>query len=52
MRHCHYCGHALATYRGILLNEKQPNERFFCNAEHLKSYADTHPKENLPMIND
>ncbi|WP_228141148.1 hypothetical protein [Moraxella sp. HMSC061H09] len=29
VRHCHYCGHALATYRGILLNEKQPNERFF-----------------------
>lgn len=52
LRHCHYCGHALATYRGILLNEKQHNEWFFCNAEHLKSYVDTHPKENLPMIND
>ncbi|MFB6348123.1 hypothetical protein ACFBZI_01470 [Moraxella sp. ZJ142] len=50
LRQCHYCGHQLATYRGILLQKNQENERFFCNDEHLQSYADTHPDENLPKV--
>ncbi|WP_049236651.1 hypothetical protein U0021_06730 [Moraxella canis] len=50
LRHCHHCGHELATYRGILLNEKQHNERFFCNDEHLSAYADAHPEEHLPSV--
>ncbi len=37
IRKCSYCGHTLATYRGIL--EKQgENEYFFCNDEHKKVF--------------
>ena len=37
IRKCSYCGHTLATYRGIL--EKQgESEYFFCNDEHKKAF--------------
>lgn len=52
MRRCHHCGHKLATYRGLLFHENQSNERFFCNDEHLTSYASAHPEEALPVDNE
>lgn len=38
LRRCDYCGHELATYRGILQNAEQ-GERFFCNDEHQALFA-------------
>ena len=35
LRVCDYCGHSLATYRGIL----QDDGKFFCNDEHKNSYS-------------
>lgn len=37
-RNCSYCGHSLATYRGVLRDENTPNERFFCNYEHEAAF--------------
>ena len=37
IRICDYCGHSLATYRGILQTDKQ-DERFFCNDEHKNAF--------------
>lgn len=37
IRKCHYCGHELATYRGIL-EEVDGKERFFCNQEHQTAF--------------
>lgn len=52
LRRCHHCGHELATYRGLLLHENQSNERFFCNDDHLASYALAHPEEGLSVSDD
>lgn len=38
LRHCHHCGHELATYRGILTTNEQGDELFFCNDEHQAAY--------------
>lgn len=39
IRQCDYCGHELATYRGIL-HKRADDERelFFCNDEHERGY--------------
>lgn len=44
LRHCDYCGHELATYRGILEEcseqevEAQKRYYFFCNEEHQRAF--------------
>ncbi len=60
MRRCDYCGHELATYRGILQTDITglDSERihFFCNHEHQAAFynGETYrPDENydgLPVI--
>lgn len=37
IRTCDYCGHSLATYRGILKKDESA-ECFFCNDEHHLAY--------------
>lgn len=36
-RTCDYCGHSLATYRGILQNDGD-GQWFFCNDEHQNAF--------------
>ncbi len=42
MRRCDYCGHELATYRGILQTEMTDSDAhrayFFCNHEHQAAF--------------
>lgn len=45
LRHCNFCGHSLAEYRGVVETNTEfsardeKNELFFCNYEHQ---ADSH----------
>lgn len=43
IRTCDYCGHSLATYRGILQVDEQ-GEHFFCNDEHQASFNNSQSK--------
>lgn len=39
IRRCDYCGHELATYRGVLhKGADDESELFFCNDEHERGY--------------
>lgn len=40
LRTCHYCGHQLATFRGILI-EHDSGEHFFCNETHQTAFYET-----------
>lgn len=42
IRTCSYCGHELATYRGIL-QQNGDDERFFCNDEHQTLFNEKKP---------
>ncbi|UNU73734.1 hypothetical protein LU293_02150 [Moraxella nasovis] len=42
LRHCDYCGHSLATYRGIVVHDDD-KERFFCNDEHQSKFYKNNP---------